>query len=327
MKAFVTVGLLLMMIVLHGCSEPPVPPEVQMALDKEQDLWRAGAAVYAPQSYADYVAALKRSREQFIAEQTRLAWFRDYQDVTANYRAVLAQGERVRREVEQNKTEQTTELLSRTKRITQRLYALRDLVSAIKDSRLNTARLSRIEVLLTEARSFTDESLPELALERLIEAETMLDKTVEVIRPILAQYVDGKQIARWKALVDEAVAESRRRGSRAIVVNKLRRQLILYDKGVVAAIYPVGLGFNPIGDKLYAGDRATPEGRYQVVKQAAQQQVLSGPADQLPQRRGPAALRRSQTQEADPGQSQNRRPDRNPRRRQGGRDARLHRPG
>ena len=95
MKTFVTVGLLLMMIVLHGCSEPPVPPEVQQALDKEQDLWRSGAAVYAPQSYADFVAALKKGREQFIAERTRLAWFRDYQDVTVNYRAVLAQGEQV----------------------------------------------------------------------------------------------------------------------------------------------------------------------------------------------------------------------------------------
>jgi hypothetical protein len=265
MKTFFIVGLLLIMIVLAGCSEPPVPPEVQKALDKEQDLWRAGAAVYAPQSYADFVAALKKSREQFFAEQARLAWFRDYQDVTTKYRAVLAQGEQVRLEVEQKKAEQSSELFTRSTRITDRLHALRDLVAAVKDSRLNTARLSRIEVLLTEAGNFAGDNLPEVALSRLAEAEALLDKTVDAIRPILAKYVDGKQIARWKSLVDEVVVESRRRNIHAIVVNKLRRQLILYDKGVVAAVYPVGLGFNPIGDKLYAGDRATPEGRYQVV--------------------------------------------------------------
>ncbi len=265
MKTFVTVGLFLIVIVLYGCSEPPVPPEVQLALDQEQDLWRAGAAVYAPQSYADFVTALKKSREQFIAEKTRLAWFRNYQDVAEDYRAVIAQGERVRQEIEQNRTGQTAELLSRTNRITQRLHALRDLVSAVKDSRLNNAKLSRIEVLLAEASNFAADSQPELALARLTEAEALLDKTVEEIRPVLAKYVDSQQIARWKALVDEAVADSRRRGSHAIVVNKLRRQLILYDKGLVAAIYPIGLGFNPIGDKLYAGDRATPEGRYHIV--------------------------------------------------------------
>jgi hypothetical protein len=265
MKTFFTVGFFLITIVLAGCSEPPVPPEVQQALNKEQDLWRAGAAVYAPKSYADFVAALKSSREQFFVEQARLAWFRDYQAVTASYRAVLALGERVRREVEQSKAEQTAELLTRTTRITERLHALRDLISAVKDSRLNTARLSRVEVLLTEAGSFAEASQTEMALSRVTEAEALLDKTVDAIRPVLAQYVDAQQISRWKALVDEVVAESHRRKSHAIVVNKLRRQLILYDKGVVAAIYPVGLSFNPIGDKLYAGDRATPEGRYQVV--------------------------------------------------------------
>ncbi len=265
MKTFFTVGFFLIMIVLTGCSEPPVPPEVQQALDKEQDLWRAGAAVYAPQSYADFVAALKSSREQFFTEQSRLAWFRDYQDVTTTYRSVLAQGERVLREVEQSKADQTAELLARTSRITERLHALRDLISTVKDSRLKTARLTRVEILLAEAGNFTEGNQMELALSRVTEADVLLDKTVDAIRPILAHYVDSQQISRWKAQVDEVITESRRRKSHAIVVNKLRRQLILYDKGVVAAIYPVGLSFNPIGDKLYAGDRATPEGRYQVV--------------------------------------------------------------
>ena len=142
---------------------------------------------------------------------------------------------------------------------------IRDRLKAVKDSRLNTSSLTRMEILLTEARSFTSNSHPDLALARLAEAEVLLSSTVDAIRPVLAQYIDAAKISRWKSLVDDVVAESRRDGGYAIVVNKLRRQLILYIKGEVVATYPVGLGFNTIGDKLRAGDRATPEGRYQVI--------------------------------------------------------------
>ena len=270
MKMFFYVGLtLLLLAVQTGCKEPPVPPEVQLVLDQEQDLWRAGAPVYAPNSYADFVAALKSGRDRLSAEQARLAWLRDYESLSTHLRATLALGEQVRREIEQNKAHQTARLLLQTTRLNGRLHALRDLVTVVKDSRLNTGRLARIEVLLAEAKSFSTNSHPELALARLSEAETLLDKTVDVIRPILAQYIDVAKISRWKSLVDDVVAESRRRGGYAIVVNKLRRQLVLYNKGMVAATYPVGLGFNPIGDKLYAGDRATPEGRYRVVSKLA----------------------------------------------------------
>jgi hypothetical protein len=266
MKTFFSFGLVILLLaVLTGCSEPPVPPEVQLALSQEQDLWQAGATVYAPSSYADFLTALKSGREQFSAEQSRLTWFRDYELISTNFRTLIAQGEQIRREIDQNKAQQTNELLIRTTRVTERLRALRDLIKVVKDSRLNTGRLSRIEILLDEAKSFTTNNQPEYALTRLAEAEALLVKTVAVIRPILSQYIDAKQISSWKILVDDVVAESRRHNSYAIVVNKLRRQLILYKKGVVMATYSIGLGFNPIGDKHYAGDRATPEGRYQVI--------------------------------------------------------------
>lgn len=266
MKTFFSVGLtLLLLTLLTGCSEPPVPPEVQQALRLEQDLWRAGAPVYAPKRYADFVTSLKSGRDQFSAEQSRLAWFRNYESVSINLREVIAQGERVHGEIAQKKSQQSKELFIRTTQLTQRLNALRDLIKAVKDSRLNNGLLSRIEIQLAEAKSFAANDQPEHALKRLTEAEALVAKTVGLIRPILGQYIDAAQISQWKMLVDDLVAESRRRDGYAIVVNKLRRQLILYKKGVVVETYPVGLGFNTIGDKRYSGDRATPEGRYQVV--------------------------------------------------------------
>ena len=47
-----------------------------------------------------------------------------------------------------------------------------------------------------------------------------------------------------------------------VVVLKARRELLLYDDGIVVRRYPVTLGFDPRGHKLREGDGRTPEGLY-----------------------------------------------------------------
>ena len=266
MKTFFSCGLLfLTLTVLSGCSEPPEPPEVQQAISLEQDLWRTGANVYAPQAYKEYKAALLAGRDRLAFEQSRLSWLRDQEGLVAQFRALLEQGTQVRRQLQQNRSDLGRDIIAKSFRVTERLLALRDLGAAIKDKRLNAGNLSRVEVLLAEAKGLADNDLPLQALQRLDQADDLLDKTTARVRPLLTQFIDRTKIAHWKALVDAAVGESRQRGGFAIVINKLRRQLFLYRSGELLATYPVGLGFNPIGDKLYAGDRATPEGRYRVV--------------------------------------------------------------
>ena len=66
--------------------------------------------------------------------------------------------------------------------------------------------------------------------------------------------------------IAEAVAHTRRDGRRALVVDKLRRELIVYAHGRPTATYPVELGVGGLAPKRHAGDRATPEGRYRVVE-------------------------------------------------------------
>ncbi len=47
-----------------------------------------------------------------------------------------------------------------------------------------------------------------------------------------------------------------------IVVTKSKRRLELYSDGAVVRTYKVGLGLNPVPDKVRQGDRATPEGEF-----------------------------------------------------------------
>jgi murein L,D-transpeptidase YafK len=50
----------------------------------------------------------------------------------------------------------------------------------------------------------------------------------------------------------------------SIVVEKKARKLILFRDGKPARTYLVALGGNPLGDKLRAGDRRTPEGLFYI---------------------------------------------------------------
>ncbi|MHC4666330.1 MAG: L,D-transpeptidase family protein [Planctomycetota bacterium] len=50
----------------------------------------------------------------------------------------------------------------------------------------------------------------------------------------------------------------------SIVINKEERRLYLYSSSQIVRSYPIGLGSQPVGDKLRHGDGRTPEGQYYI---------------------------------------------------------------
>jgi len=49
-----------------------------------------------------------------------------------------------------------------------------------------------------------------------------------------------------------------------IVVKKSQRQLLLFSGDQLVRTYKIGLGLNPLGDKVREGDRRTPEGEFYI---------------------------------------------------------------
>jgi murein L,D-transpeptidase YafK len=81
--------------------------------------------------------------------------------------------------------------------------------------------------------------------------------------------MDKEVVQRWRALTKETIADSKTKGIVVIIVSKLDQKLMVYRKGKIIETYNIGLGRNGLKDKLYAGDGATPEGRYYIVKKNA----------------------------------------------------------
>ncbi len=139
----------------------------------------------------------------------------------------------------------------------------------MNENALVRQNLARAEVAFQEAEAFLrDEKFIGLA-DKIGLIDGLIRQAEDALFSILARYADHNQVALWQKWADETIAESRRKGTTAILVNKLQRTLTLLKKGRAVAVYKIGLGKYGLTHKLFAGDEATPEGRYRIIKKNA----------------------------------------------------------
>lgn len=69
----------------------------------------------------------------------------------------------------------------------------------------------------------------------------------------------------WRGWAADAVDRSRSEGT-VLVIDKLKRRLEVYAGGKLVDSFKAELGAHGLKPKLYAGDMATPEGRYRVTE-------------------------------------------------------------
>jgi len=259
-------GIIPLCLVLSSCQAPPVPPEVERVKTQEHELWRAGAPIYAQQDYARYLEVLGAARDKLNREKARLRWFRDYEKIRADFLVVLNQGEIILETVRNEKQTQSLDY-------SQRLSVLRGRIAKIKTVTESMNENGQIRRSLTQAEVASQEAGLLLKNEKYQELEPKLERidlhlrgAQEALFGLLARYADEGQVDQWRKWAEDTVRESRRRGNTALVVKKLERTMTVFRSGRPAAIYEIGLGKYGLSDKLYAGDEATPEGRYKVIK-------------------------------------------------------------
>jgi len=262
----VKAAVLLLPLIVGACQTPPVPSEVQQAATQEQDLWRAGGSLFAGPGYEAYRQALQRARRALEEENLKLGWFRDYDRVRAEFRQVLRTGRRLLADVQTLKQERLDGIARTLAEVRQRLADLSAITLSINERGIARQNLTRAEVMLGEAETFAGQSRFEEAKERLAAAEAGAREAEEAVVDFLGRYLDQSQLNAWQNLAEETVRESQLRRTTVIVVGKLERKLTVYQAGVPRLVCDIGLGFNGLADKLHAGDSATPEGRYRVIK-------------------------------------------------------------
>jgi lipoprotein-anchoring transpeptidase ErfK/SrfK len=83
-------------------------------------------------------------------------------------------------------------------------------------------------------------------------------------KELLTDYFKNYQ--EWQEKARQNIKYSASTNSYTILADKFSRQCFVYSKGKVKYTFGFELGKNWIGDKRYMGDKATPEGHYQVIE-------------------------------------------------------------
>jgi len=258
--------LLGLVLLSYACKTPPAPSEAAEAEALEQALWRAGASVFSPENYDLYKDGLKTAKENLAREKAKFGWFRNYGSIRSEFRDLLKKGTDLLQAIQNKKAVKSKALEEQSLSLKSRVERLKDMTLYFNESGAVRKNLSQAEIKLTQADLLIGKEQFEPVRDILQGCRLYVKQAEEAIALLLDRYLDKDQLEKWKRWADETIAESQKRAAVAILVNKLERKLILYRKGDVVASYDIGLGRFGLSDKLYSGDEATPEGRYQVIK-------------------------------------------------------------
>lgn len=247
---------------LAGCQDPPASrlQTAKLALDTAQ---RSGATRHAETPYRAAESLLRTALREVGRQKGRLAPLRDYAvaETLLSHTIVLA-------------NRASRDALARTRS----LERLANADMATLASELSNYRRS-LDSVLTHYQAERSYSRGAMALQtarRLFTQGEYAAARAEAVagRRHLRQLAqalaerdneEAPYLQTWRRWVDDTVAESRRTGGKAVVVDKSDHRAYLLQAGRIVRTYTAEFGFNPARQKMHAGDGATPEGRYRVT--------------------------------------------------------------
>jgi murein L,D-transpeptidase YafK len=126
--------------------------------------------------------------------------------------------------------------------------------------------------LMTEARLARERGDLPLAETKLEKARYLMVGSSKNAQKMMQDYFNS--LSRWRNEVKRAIEQSASLNSPLIVVNKMEHECLLYVGGVLKKKFQAEFGPNWIGDKMYRGDKATPEGTYRIVQKKDQRRTI-----------------------------------------------------
>jgi hypothetical protein len=248
-----------------GRARPPVASRAS-AVAAFEAASRGPATGWAPGALRGADSALRDAFFEWSRQENRLLPLRDFRLVAGH----LAGAEALAREAERLGDERRAagrvaaqEAVREAQEVEAQAAAL-VAVTALPHSQ--RAHLQRARLLLLEAEGLLREGEIVAAGERAGLSQAELRHALGPALEAAERYTSREQVATWRRWIDETRAWSRSTGQPAIVVLKEKNALVLLSKGAPVRTYDAEVGSNALGVKQRQGDRATPEGRYRIVK-------------------------------------------------------------
>lgn len=259
-------AVLVLSVGIGGCGKAPVPAEVDHAPAMVEELRGAGAPTYLPDDFSTFQRNVANSELKLALEKERFFLLRDFKPIYAEFVQAAVDGKALSARVEEAKKSRANKIKCAIEEWRGKVETVKALTNIMNEGRLARRSLTKSEIFIddaSEALEKGDYATAELKLANVGIYHAAAEKSIS---KVVFRYLDPAQIERWRRSAESVVAESARSGGIALVVLKLDRKLLIYKSGKLISTYPIGIGTNGLADKLYMGDKATPEGRYTITK-------------------------------------------------------------
>jgi len=209
---------------------------------------------------------LSSARRTLDKENLKLGWLRDYGKVREEFAAVLLTGATLRSTVQTQVARRASALSEKAESVRRRLRTLDELTLSLVERGVARSRLTRASLALVEADGLIKQARFDQGAASLDKASSLAAEAEKAVITHISRYLDPDQVASWQRAAEATIADSKKKGLTALIVSKLERRLAVYKNGKLVRTFEVGLGFNGLADKRFAGDNATPEGRYTIIR-------------------------------------------------------------
>lgn len=209
---------------------------------------------------------MSSARQTLDKENLKLGWLRDYGKVREEFAAVLLTGATLRSTIQTQVARRASALSGKAESVRRRLRTLDELTLSLVERGVARSRLTRASLALVEADGLIKRARFDQAAASLDRASNLAAEAEKAVITHISRYLDPDQVASWQRAAEATIADSKKKGLTALIVSKLERRLAVYKNGKLVRTFEVGLGFNGLADKRFAGDNATPEGRYTIIR-------------------------------------------------------------
>jgi hypothetical protein len=257
----VVTGIIFLLIRLT--PKPPVG-DMDYARIKLAEAEKSRAGTYSKKLFSEAKSAYDSAMEAWRRENDKFIYFRDYEKVAALAKISSEKSKQAA------KSSVSTSNNLKTK-LRERIDTLRNIQSLI-DSLFGRyplpgeirTRISKGNMLLKEGEVAFSHGQYLQANRKVNDAEYLLTGVYENASEELRNYF--KSYPLWQKWAQSAINESKRNSSYSIIVDKFSKKCFVYLAGVKKYEFDAELGRNWVGDKHKMGDKATPEGRYKIVR-------------------------------------------------------------
>lgn len=268
-KIFVSIGilslasLLVMALLILFMDKPPMDDfkKCNEILTKAK---KANADVYAPEYYQSAETNYKYAFIDLKRQNEKLFFKRNFSKARELIILAILKAELALNASGTNKDTQKARFLKETELLRKKLDSYHDFFIKLP-LRIQTRKDYEFGKLSVEESLNAFEKGDFMkANKKLNEGKSRISYADAEVNAHLKEYFT--RFSKWQHWVESTIATSASNRCYALVIDKIKHKGFLYLNGKLNKEYDVEFGKNWIGDKLYAGDNATPEGRYMVTR-------------------------------------------------------------